>query len=371
MLGPIDYSQRLDEIDRQMTEEGVPVHSRAIRALLRILEQDGISADIFGPACAPLLDNIQDWYSRRYGDRALVNFTIGEKPFMLRGLVYFLTFPTVYGRDRVEPLKFVEGLTDDMARSLTQKEHQHIVRCFLAGYHQVLSLKNLGRNPGSLGPLPRDLVERGLQDIRASVSVLKNDGNVQGAIFHAHEAVEKFMKATLARYDLGEEDLKKEFRHDLAKALDALKSKNRKFEYLEPAVRKVNLPSMDIRYAEKGSTAAQAVEAVDSALHICSFISDQWQLDEERKGADPALEPGKFYRNSWGLDYRCIKIEKDADGREVAEMAMLDNQGVDAIFTQKRDYAFLYAEITDLDEIKHLDRRYRTVFLGQQETEGP
>lgn len=356
-----DLYRRLEEIDRDISREDIPVHARAFEAFSRIHKEQGISGLLIGPkGPSPLFAEISAWYRRRYGRRTLLNLRIGEKPFILRGLVYFFRFPVAYGTVELRPLDLVEGLTQDMARSLTREEHLHIAERFSTGFNQYLSLENLRSAPLSLKPESKEMTQRALYDLNAAVSILKVEEDVQGAIFHAQQASEKFMKAALIQYGS-----KTARRHDLRDTHGALVAHHKKFQYISPAIGSVNF-EMDIRYADKGLTKERAVEAIDAALHICCFISDQWQLDQDRKGVDTVWVPGKFYRNSIGLDYRCIEIEKDANGREVARVALLDNHGFDAVLRQKCEFAFLYAEITDSAEINRLEERYRTVVLGQR-----
>jgi len=361
-LSSEDLYRRLEEIDRDISREGVPVHSRAFEAFSRIVKEGGVSSGVLiGPdGPSPLFAEMNAWYKQRYGERILLDLKIGEKPFVLRGLVYFLRFPLAYGTVELRPLNFVVGLTEDMAHSLTEQEHLYIAERFSTGFYEFLSLANLRSAPLSLKPQAKEMTERALFDLNAAVSLLKSEEDTHGSVFHAQQGAEKFMKAALLQY--GSEP---ERRHDLKATLDALVAHHKKFQYLSPAIGSVNFP-MDIRYADKGLTQERAVEAIDAALHICCFVSDQWQLDKDRKGIDTVWVPGKFYRNSLGLNYRCIEIEKAANGSDVARVALLDNHGVDAVLRQKCEFGFLYVEITNSEEINRLEQRYRTVILGQR-----
>jgi hypothetical protein len=100
------------------------------------------------------------------------------------------------------------------------------------------------------------------------------------------------------------------------------------------------------------------VGAVNAAVHICSTIYDQWWLDERRKGAEPHLIAGRFYGQAIGTYYKCVKVETDATGREVATLIKLDKEGLSCTMRQSTEYAFYYYEITDPIEIHRLEDEY-------------
>lgn len=364
-----NLDQRLEAIDAQLNSEGETVTARPFHAHRIIMAEEGIrSAPLFSHGGEPtLFDKINDWYERRYGDRMLLEWKIGEMPFMLRGQVYYYNFPTVFGTVQLDALRFVEGLTDDFKRSLTREEVHAVGLGFMEGFKDFLTLDGLQNSlPAALGAAAQGMVKRGLQDIRAAVSILKNSRDAQGAIYHAQQATEKFLKAALLQHGFTISQLRsRAFSHNLGAALTALTGKDAKFRHLAPAVSKADLANMDIRYEDTGHTDQQAVEALRAAVHIGAFIGDQWWLDEQRNGATPALEPGKFYAQSGGQQYKCVKVETVQGRGEVATMALLDHHGYSALFEQKAEYAFYYYEITDPAEISRLEGIYQRVILGK------
>ncbi|MBV9925638.1 MAG: HEPN domain-containing protein [Acidobacteria bacterium] len=364
-----NLDQRLETIDVQLGNEDEAVTARPFHAHRIIMAEEGVrSAPLFSRGGeSTLFEKINDWYERRYGDRMLLEWKIGEMPFMLRGQVYYYNFPTVFGTVQLDAIRFVEGLTDDFKRSLTKEEVHAIGLGFMEGFHDFLTLDGLQNNlPAALGTAAQGMVKRALQDIRAAVSILKTSRDAQGAIYHAQQATEKFLKAALLQHGFTISQLRsRAFSHNLDAALTALTGKDAKFRHLSPAVSKADLANMDIRYEDTGHTDQQAVEAISAAVRVGAFIGDQWWLDEQRKGAAPTLELGKFYAQSGGQQYKCVEIENVPGKGELATMALLDHHGYSALLRQKTEYAFYYYEITDPAEIGRLEGIYQRVILGK------
>lgn len=365
VMNRTDLAQKLETIDIELARQGIVLTARPYEAHRRILTEEGVeSAPLYSkPNSTPtLFEQIERWYEARYGDRMKVDAKVGEMPFMLRGLVYFFRFPVVMGKVNIDIFECVEGLTDHMFRSLVQPEIDYITNVFAGKYHDFLSLDRFNKKPPvALSPEAVAMVNRGLSDINAAISILKTNNDVQGAMFHAQQAAEKFIKAELMQRGLTERELRR-LSHNIQDALNVLISRDAIFSEISSAVNAVNLPSMDIRYTDTGHTLREAVQAVDAAVHICSFINDQWWLNEKRGGHPPSLVPGKFYGQAIGTYYKCVEVKTDIiKGGETATLMKLDLKGFSALFTQSTKYAFYYYEITDPGEIDRLEKEYQAL----------
>src|SRR6266498_1097123 len=193
-----DLAQRLEVIDAQLGKQKVQLTARPFEAHRTIMAEDGIqTAPFFSLAGFPtIFEDINSWYKSRYGDRMCLDVNIGEKPFLLRGLVYYFRFPLAYGTVLLEPLNFIEGMTDNLRISLTKDEMNYIGRAFMDGYYEFLRLDTFRQYmPKALNTEAQEMSKRGLQDISAAISIFKTSHDAQGAMFHSQQAAEKFLKA--------------------------------------------------------------------------------------------------------------------------------------------------------------------------------
>jgi hypothetical protein len=359
-----NLAQRLEAIDRQLAKDKLQVTARPFEAHRIIMAEDGIEvAPFFSRGGAPtLFEEINDWYMARYGERMLVDMKIGEKPFILRGVVYCFNFPLAYGTVQFDPLRLVDGLTNDMRRSLSPEEVQLIGCACMEGYYEFLKLDRLRQYPPSgLNADALQMSTKGLQDISAAVSILKDSHDVQGAMFHSQQAAEKFLKAALLQNGYTLRQLRsRDFSHDLQACLTALIAERGVFQDLSRAVADVDV-SMNIRYEDLGHTDIDAVRSIHAAVYIASFIGNQWWLEEMRRGQLPALVPGRFYQDGMGMNYKCIDVRTDPMKGDIATVALLDHAGFDIVGTRGIKFASYCYEITDAKEIARLEHRYQTV----------
>ena len=146
-----------------------------------------------------LFKKIEEWYEKRYGEEMYLNPKIGEKPFRLRGHVYYFKYPVVYGTAEVNIFKCIQNITPELARSLSPQELEDIKKEFESGYNAYNSIGVLDKPVSFFKKETKELVDRGLSDIYGCVSVLKETKDYQLPIFFAQQAVEKFLKAFLVQ----------------------------------------------------------------------------------------------------------------------------------------------------------------------------
>jgi len=112
-----ELNKKLEQIDNQIAQKNVPLLRRPFDTfgilcpnggVLLSPRRDHLFADFEGPN---LFRKINEWYDQRYGDKMLLHPKIGEKPFKLRGHVYYTRYPVVYGRVLRDILKYVPALT--------------------------------------------------------------------------------------------------------------------------------------------------------------------------------------------------------------------------------------------------------------------
>lgn len=287
-----ELNQKLEDIDRELAQRNISLQQRPFDAFDML--HPGVSVSfLMGPVYGPkLLEQINSWYERRYKNKMMSEFKLGEKPFKLRGEVYYITCPVIFGNPPLHVSKIldlVEDLTLDMKGSLVRDEIDIVVKNFLLGYKSfssINSIDSLSRFTSSLHKEAKDLINRGIADINEAVSAQKSSGDVQSAIFHAQQAVEKFLKACVVEvhyhnfikiYRSIDEALKKKYSHEISRIYNDLLKSNQGFKEISQPITNLSsmVPSMKIRYQETNHIAEDAIEAIDSMLQVCRFVSDR------------------------------------------------------------------------------------------------
>lgn len=110
--------------------------------------------------------------------------------------------------------------------------------------------------------------------------------DIQNTIFHSHQAAEKFLKAlwveldyhnaVVKKYDRGKNGLKM-CGHHLIMLYERLPKTQPKKKHIHEQVKYLHdlVPDMDIRYKIQAKTLDEAVQAVNSMLIVCKFVSEQ------------------------------------------------------------------------------------------------
>lgn len=288
-----EFFQKMGEIDAELIKRKIPVRGRPFKALDLFCPNSSfiLSPDyskFFGEFEGPnLFEKIQQWYEDRYGDKMLSDFKAGKQPFLLRGEIYYIRYPLIYGGPReIYPINYVEGLTDTMKASLSSKELEHIFDTFELGYHTFDNINSLLQLIGPLRNISSDILRRGITDINA---VTLSTIDYQNSVFHAHQASEKFLKVLWVelnqdaspRKGKSIEEKLKDFGHNISQIygeIGSAKSKlNQSHRSISPSVRylKKLVPDMDIRYKDIEIEKEQAIGSVEHMLKICGYVSRQ------------------------------------------------------------------------------------------------
>lgn len=273
---------KLEKIDEDLAGRKVRLLMRPFEAFDALSPGGGVliapsREDYFDEFEGPnLFKKISDWYEKRYGEEMYVNPKIGEKPFRLRGHVYYFKYPVVYGTVEINIFKCIQNITPELARSLSPQELDDVKKEFESGYNAYNSIGILD-NPGSFFKKEaKELIDRGLSDIYGCVSVLKETKDSQLPVFIAQQAVEKFLKAFLVQSGRKNINEVKAYSHRILEAFEECVRADARFQSIRTHIDKQNLKDMSIRYVKTGHTEDDAIEAIDSMLQACRFITDTW-----------------------------------------------------------------------------------------------
>jgi HEPN domain-containing protein len=273
---------KLQKIDEDLA-------GRKVRLLMRPFEAFDVLSPGGGVLIAPskedyydefegpnLFRKISDWYEKRYGEEIYINPKIGEKPFRLRGHIYYFKYPVVYGTAEVNIFKCIQNITPELARSLSIQELDHLKKEFERGYGAYNSISTLDNPRYFFEKDAKELIDRGLSDIHGCVSVLRETKDSQLPVFIAQQAVEKLLKAFLVQSGRKNINEVKAYSHRILDAFEECVKTDKRLESIRTYIDKLNLKDMSIRYVKTGHTEDDAIEAIDSMLQACSFIADTW-----------------------------------------------------------------------------------------------
>jgi HEPN domain-containing protein len=273
---------KLQKIDEDLA-------GRKVRLLMRPFEAFDVLSPGGGVLIAPskedyydefegpnLFRKISDWYEKRYGEEIYINPKIGEKPFRLRGHIYYFKYPVVYGTAEVNIFKCIQNITPELARSLSIQELDHLKKEFERGYGAYNSISTLDNPRYFFEKDAKELIDRGLSDIHGCVSVLRETKDSQLPVFIAQQAVEKLLKAFLVQSGRKNINEVKAYSHRILDAFEECVKTDKRLESIRTYIDKLNLKDMSIRHVKTGHTEDDAIEAIDSMLQACSFIADTW-----------------------------------------------------------------------------------------------
>lgn len=260
----------IEDIDKVLIKNNIPPLQRPDKAL----EMLSLGGPLV-PSLNPNYKKICDWYKKMYEKEMLPNWKIGEKPFKLRGHIYYIKYLALFGRKPIDVLNCIQNLTSEMTKSLTPAERESIKENFRLGYEAFRAINGVS----SLHKDAQELVDLGINDLHGSVSTLKETNDPQSPIFQAHAASEKFLKAFLVQSGAYNKEEVKQFGHKLIDILNECITINPVFQSISNNVSTVNLPDMRSRYSKTAHTQEDAISAIDATLSICKFVANIWNPD--------------------------------------------------------------------------------------------
>jgi HEPN domain len=190
-----NFGTQLEDLDRELLSAGIPLKYRPLDCFKRLY---GSVPD--GPERARLFDPVREWYLKKFGDEARWDGIIARFPMLIGGAVYLGQARFVGEEEVMTPFEEgIEGLTTDLARSLTSEEKRSVMERLTLGSRSFCALHNLLTDDVWLDATVRNMARRALFDLENAAVTLKHTGDTQSAIVQAHEAAEKYLKAALCR----------------------------------------------------------------------------------------------------------------------------------------------------------------------------
>lgn len=285
-----EFQCLMEKIDAQLKKDGVPIHARPLHATRYVSERlktKIIVAQSSAPAISGRYDeltlgeHIHEWFSSRYGERLKIHFGPGSVGILIRGEVWCLTLPKIYGeiiatcdsdleRFRKSPkictggqrpvcnvLNCIKDFPQGMATELTITERKQILAFFTHALDSLELMKCANGKP---------YIREALADIESAVSNLCGYPPQYGlSKWDSLQVAEKVMKSYLHIHNM-----KVPKHHDLADI--AAKAQAKGLLTIPSALLNCIQCIAGVRYGEVTVTLEEAIDAHYASLEVCKLV---------------------------------------------------------------------------------------------------
>jgi HEPN domain-containing protein len=350
-------NQRLTEIDADLSGRGFPKKYRALEAFKTLY---GTVSD--EAVRTPLLESVFLWFIAKLGDAAKWDAVIGRGPTIIRGNLYLIAFPFTSGDAALNLWDQIENLPKHIRETLTEDEFREVGNMAIGAMTHFGYLYDLTVQDTFLTDTEKALVWRGLADFELAAQSIKQNEDTQNAIFHTHQAAEKFLKAALLRSGF-KGDLKK-LSHDLPKIFKELIAIKSRYTWLKISIDALQqfAPNMEIRYGVVPRTMENAVSSFYSALNVCAVLAQVWLYDLARGTDKATFTPGKFYTDGSANTFRCEALLMTNEKRPGAILRLFGNRMSPVVMmdiVRDMDQSSLHLEVSDPQKVAQLEEVYR------------
>ncbi len=336
------FLTEIEEIDNNLREE-VMLFFRPAATCDELAARYNLPRTFPAPSTKPkinsfkdhiyLMRRVFDWYKRRYGEKMKTDF-LGNIALSIRGEVYKMSF--YYGRGVFYPdcsietfnksqkltsndgnpptlniLNLIEGITDDLVKSLTELEIEEILYIFNIGHNAKYRMNSL---------MDVELIKQAKGNIdAASAHFFSNPSQLGASKWESLQAAEKLLKAYIQLKDINYNNSEKlkEFGHNLKKLKK--KAESLGLPEIPKSTLKLIQCSPSIRYGDEKVTLDEAITAHHASLDICWGVANQIKV-ARRINKNVILHPNRYYVDGGANIWRCI-----GRNRFVARMLIIEN----------------------------------------------
>ena len=290
-----EFGALMERVDAKLASEGVPITHRPMLALGAISDEFEAAIPMSEPfpdedPSSPLVKNwpfVQRalrWYDDRYGDRLLHDPRPGRVAFLLRHAPWVLYLPRIFGRVRPEAsrtlksegvrtdgvppiynvLDGIEGLTEQLKRSLTDAELGEIFALFQLGYNALTTVEYL---------CPNVLVEAAMADINAAVDhIMARNPSYGQSRWASLQATEKVLKACIEL---------KGGKYSHTHHLQQICVETSSVGIPTPSQEDIHAIqcSASVRYGTESTTLGEAVSVHHTSLRVCLLAAEHVHQD--------------------------------------------------------------------------------------------
>lgn len=284
-----EFVSLIEDIDREMVVEQIPITARPFTAGIKITSRYDVILNAIPPDRPPKCNcfdaleisiRIHNWMQDRYGEKLKVSFQIGKVVLPLRGDLYLINCPVIYGkiifvcepqtfgqkREKiginaspiVNILDSINNLTPALAESLNAEEVIKISVAFVLGmgaYTALEAIKDI------------EFIREVIGDFDASVAHLLTPNPQAGLSKWASlQVVEKLYKAYISQK--GEFIIRTHSLQKLCKHAEQLGLPSPPQDYIDF----VQCPA-GVRYGEISVSLEESLKAHLVSLEICGFVA--------------------------------------------------------------------------------------------------
>ena len=253
---PKSFENLMQEIDVQLKNDDVPIQGRSMAGLAAITKKFkcSLSWDSYEAKA------INNWFVQTYGDRLKINWDIGKTVVQIKGDIYSVKLPRIFGQMRVNVMEWIEKCTPKLLQSLSEAELDAIAEQIHSHFEAY----------SKMGKMPRE----NTTDLDTSVNHLANQhpqyGLSRWASLQASEKTLKdYIKKQGGTFPKGGKD-----GHNLSKLFDIAE------QHGLPALDKTLVSSVQcsagVRYSETPSSKEEAIDAYLASVKICAHIAKSY-----------------------------------------------------------------------------------------------
>ena len=135
------FEQMMEDIDSKLSEEGIEVSKREVRAILEFTKTLEIGILILSGKIIPINEDdysigtipwhISNWYKNRYSNKMRFDYRLANMVVQIRGTPYRATLPLVYGYASIDPFNYIEDLTPASRSKLSKEETNEIATFYI------------------------------------------------------------------------------------------------------------------------------------------------------------------------------------------------------------------------------------------------
>lgn len=244
------FNEYMEKIDQGLSIDDVMIPARPLKAMGVISEELNCSLVLGGE----FSNKIESWYDSRYGKRVLMDFSIGQIVILIKNNPYIVSYPLAFGTVKIYPFRLVEGLTPTLLMSLSQKELDETANIIIKNYTAFASID--------------EKKFLSISDMDIAVNQIMNKHHDYGQSKWASlQIVEKALKTFIKIK--GETPPKI---HDLYKLLKQAEKLG--LQSIECNMIDKIQCSPSCRYGEEIISLNESVEALHTAINVCSLIAN-------------------------------------------------------------------------------------------------
>lgn len=254
-----DFHRCMLEIDENLAKENPKVPGREIRALRKLGK---MFPDL---KCVINKDNpVIQWYEAMYGERLKGIGPIISSTVLIRHTPYKVIFPMlVYGVVSVEPLTFLENITNLRLKTLRSEEASALANLIIELWKCIFRIDRINYSLW-------------YGDLTVSVAmIMQNKPHYGISKWSALQMSEKVIKSYIE--SKGGDVPKGGRGHDLSMLL-TIASKYGLNKPPEELISKIQCPA-GVRYNEGNVSMSEAIDAQHAAIYFCDFIARERGLE--------------------------------------------------------------------------------------------